>query len=315
MPHSPCFALAALLCAALAALPPAAAAQEPAPRRTLFVTVTDKQGNFVKGLRKDRFVIHDGKRAQEPESLAERDEPATVGILVDVSGSMPSRLTEALREALSDFLAAAHPENEYFVVAFNQRPQLLAEGVTGREAVLSAVGRLASAERKGYTALFDALYLAAQRCTRGRHPKRVILVITDGQDNFSDFTFKELKRALAEGDAIVYALGLGAGYGSQDFAGRAILEELTGLTGGRAIFLDDQRALKLAAEYVAAELRNQYVLGFAAAPPEKGAGWRELKVRLNEVRDERGRLIKFYVRTRRGFYDEAAPGGATLPRR
>lgn len=309
------------LCVGLAALAAHAPAQAPAdaPARTLFVTVTDKQGNFVKGLRKDRFVVLDGKRAHEPAALREADEPATVGILVDISGSMSGKKVVLIRDALSGFLAGSHPANEYFVVAFNQRPQLLAEAATGREAVLSALDRVAAAEARGQTALYDALYLALERGTRGRHPKRVILVVTDGQDTASRYNFNELRRALAEGDTIVHALGVGGVGGVGDpalsFDGRVVLAELAELTGGRALFPQDGRSLKMAAEYLAMELRNQYVLSFAAAPSEKRGGWRELKVKLNDLRDEKGQPFKFYVHTRRGFYDETArrAGAAARP--
>lgn len=316
MPHPPRFKATLALCLALAALAAHAPAQAPAPARTIFVTVTDRQGNFVKGLRKERFLLLDGKRAHEPASLREADEPATVAILVDISGSMSGNKVRAARDALADFLAGSHPANEYFVVAFNRRPQLLAEAVTGREAVLSALDRVTAAEVRGQTALYDALYLALERCTRGRHPKHVILAVTDGQDNLSDYTFNELRRAVAESDAIIYALGVGQDADPVlDVGGRAVMAELAELSGGRALFPEDVRSLKMAAGYLALELRNQYVLGFATPPSEKRSGWHDLKLKLNGLLDEKGRPLKFFIRTRRGFYDEPARGGGPPPRR
>nr|MDQ3805684.1 VWA domain-containing protein [Acidobacteriota bacterium] len=295
--------------------PPGSRAQAPdaAPARTIIVTVTNAKGNFIKGLRKENFVVLDGKRPLEPVSLSE-DGPATVGILMDASGSVhgPWRAGGGkagggvMREALSVFLAGSHPENEYFVIAFNDRPQLLVEGTSDPRDVLAAVERLRAAGAKGQTALYDALYLALDRSARGRHRKRVVVMLTDGQDNMSRYSFPEVRRAVAEGDALVYALGLTDDReGEINFVGRASLEELTAQTGGGVSFPSTGRELVAAAAYIAAELRNQYTLSFAAAPAEKGDGWHELKVKLNELRDEKGKKVRFVVRTRRGFYDAA----------
>lgn len=306
-----------LLCC-LAAAAPGPRAQTPAdaaPARTITVTVTDPKGNFIRGLRKQDFVVLDGKRPQELVSLSEGDGPATVGILLDASGSL-HRLWKAeggkagggaVREALSHFLAGSHPESEYFVIAFNQRPQLLVEGTGDPRAVVAAVERLGEAGPKGQTALYDALYLALDRSARGRHRKRALVMLTDGQDNMSRYSFPEVRRAVAESDTLVYAFGLtDEREPTLGYAGRAILWELAAQSGGGASFPDSGRELVRAAAYLAAELRNQYTLGFAPAPPEKDDGWHELKVKLNELRDEKGKKVKLVLRTRRGFYDATA---------
>ena len=308
------------LCLALIALLSHAPAQEPTPTRTLFVTVTDKQGSFVRGLGPGDFVVRDGKRRYAPAAASQPDAPATVGILLDTSGSMYNNRTwkrreeglALVRDALSAFLDASHPDNEYFVVAFSRRPELLVDATTEREAVLAAVGHLAGERPRGATALYDALYFALARADLGRRQRRVILLITDGQDNLSSYSFGELRRAMAESDAAVYALGLvplGDAFTPQLVTN---LERLTEPTGGRALF-PDRRTLRPTAEYLAAELRNQYALAVAPAPSEKGAGWHDLKVTVKERRDGSGRKVKFEARVRRGFYDEGARRAGATP--
>jgi Ca-activated chloride channel family protein len=310
------------LCVALTALLSHAPAQSPAPARTLFVTVTDKQGNFVKGLKREDFAVLEGKRRHEPSSLAETDAPATVVILLDASGSTAELWEKVgkgkggnLREALARFLEASHPQNEYFVVAFGPQQRLLVEGASEARDVLSALELLGAARPKGPTAFYDALHFALAQCARGRHAKRVILALTDGQDNASKRDFRETRRAIAESDALVYGIGMLSAYDDSSLgaAGRSILKELTETSGGAPFFPLDGRELMKAADRLALELRSQYALGFAVGPSEKRDGWHELKVTVSERLDEKGKRIKFEVRARRGFYDEGArrAGAAT----
>lgn len=280
--------------------------ERPAPPRTLTVTVMDKKGGLVTGLARESFTVLDGGHPSELVSFASGDMPATVGVLLDASASINTARLGFIKAAVTRFLKGCHPSDEFFLMAFNQRPQLI-QGMTGDpEDVVAALDRYAAIQPKGMTAIFDALYLALNRATHGRHSRRAVVLLTDGQDNASSYTFRELRRQLMESDVTVYAVGIVApnddssalGYG-----GRAILEDLTGLSGGRAFFPMSEKELNAAFDDLAKELRNQYVIGFAPAADAKRDGWHEVRVKLGEVRDGSGKKVKAVPRTRIGFYD------------
>ena len=297
--------LVACAAAALFLLMPAHVSAQSAPPRALTVTVTDKQGGLVTGLARESFTVLDGGRPSEIVSFASGDMPATVGVLLDASASISMTRIGFIKAAVTRFLKGCHPSDEFFLMAFNQRPQLI-QGMTDDPGdVLAALDRYAAIQPKGMTALYDALYLALNGAAHGRHGRRAVVLLTDGQDNVSSYKFKELRQQLMESDVLVYAVGIvnpndssALGYG-----GRAILEELTGLSGGRAFFAETEKELNAAFEDLARELRNQYVIGFAPADAGKRDGWHEVRVKLGEVRDGSGKKLKAVPRTRIGFYD------------
>ena len=287
----------------------AAQVRRPAPPRTLTVTVMDGRGRYVTGLRPEMFTVFDGGRPSEVVSVVFGDAPATVGVVLDASGSM---LTDAsgrrgplvVRNALLRFFRNCNASDEFFLIAFNDSPQLLLGESNDSAAVLAALDRFAASEPKGHTALFDALYLALSRAERGRHAKRAVLLVTDGQDNSSHYKLSEVRRLLKESDVTLYAVAL---FGAEDsvlnLEGRAVLEELTRISGGRAIFPAELKDVYAAMEVVADELRNQYTVGFVPAPTSKKDGWHGVRVRVGELRDAGGKKFTPTLRVREGFYD------------
>ena len=301
-----CAAAAALLLLLL--LAPARASAQAAPPRALTVTVTDKKGGLVTGLARESFTVLDGGRPSEILSFAAGDMPATVGVLLDASGSFSTARLELVREALTRFLKGSHPSDEFFLIAFNYRPQLVQGMTDDPAAVLDALDRYAATRPKGLTALYDALYLALNEAARGRHAKRAVVLVTDGQDNVSHYKFVELKRQLKESDVTVYAVGLVQHDDSAIvYGGRAVLEELAAMSGGRVFYPSSPKDLNAAFEDLARELRNQYVIGFAPAADAKKDGWHEVRVRVGEVRDGSGKKVKAVPRFRAGFYDVPPP--------
>lgn len=300
---------ALFLAAALAR--PAAPQSTPAPPQTVTVTVTDKKGNFVTGLKAEDFTVFDGKLRLPLASFSHEEGPATIGLLLDASASMYASSMymesgQGVWGALADFISAAHPSNEYFVLAFNQSPQMLLEHSTDRAAVVGAVERLAAAESKGRTALYDALYLAVDKAARGRHRRRVLILVTDGGDNLSRYTMKDVRRALAESDVTLYAVNVAYEHHSDvSLAGQLLLEHLTGMTGGRVYTPNTVRMLKVAMTDLADELRYQYALSFVPAPTERKDGWHDLKIKVPDVRDRNNRKVKVVARFRPGFYEAA----------
>lgn len=264
----------------------------------LNITVTDLYGRFVSGLKKNAFTIFDESQEQKIEFFSDEDAPVSVGIIFDVSGSMSGEKIQKARQALSKFIGTSHPMDEYFLIAFNKRAQLLLDRTRNGEAVLD---KLQMVQPKENTALYDAVYLGVDRVTRGAHQKRALIIISDGQDNNSRYTFNDVRRQLKESDVSVYAIGIlgGSDMGSREgVTGQAYLEELTGVTGGRAFFPQTNVELDEIFERIALELRHQYSIGYYPSNFNNDGKWRKLKVK---VKPPRG-LPRLFVRSREGYY-------------
>lgn len=306
-----------LVAPALAFTPPAPAAQETAAapqRRTLHVTVMDKQGRFAGGLEREAFTVYDRGKPRPVVSLEASDAPVSIGIVIDSSASMKSRLKRKdsqglsrLGKAVAAFLEKGRAENEYFVIGFNQSPQLILDRTRDRAAVLGALDALTSDTAQGRTALYDSCVLALDKVSYGAHARRAVLLISDGVDTASRYTFADLRRRLMEQDVTLYAIGVTEGpydLSMLDVVGRAILEELAGVSGGRVAVPEDDKQLVFAAENLAVELRWQYALGVEFAPSTKKDGWHEVEVKVASQPDRvKKKSVKLYARTRRGFYD------------
>lgn len=297
--------------ALVAAFAGGAAAQTPAPDarpQTLAVTVTDKRGYTVKGLKAEDFAVFEGKVRLPLVSFGGGDEPASVGIVLDASSSVTdySERVREITKALFEFLDSANPSNDYFVVAFNQKPQLLLEHTADRAAVAAALARVAAARPKGQTALYDALYLAVDKAAYGRHAKRALLVISDGQDTMSQYKLKDVRRALAESDVTVYIIGINGFASDLDYSGRAILEELAFVTGGRLFMPSTTGELKGSFEMLGTELRHQYRLGFVPAPSARKDGWHELKIKVADLITPENKKVSLVARSRPGLYEKGA---------
>jgi Ca-activated chloride channel family protein len=269
---------------------------------TLTVTVTDTYGRFVTGLNKNAFTIFDDKNEQEIAFFSDEDAPVSLGIVFDVSGSMGGDKIMRAREALSKFVDTSHARDEYFLIGFNSRAQLLLNHTRDSDALMQ---KLTFVQTHGQTALYDATYLGVERVTRGAHKKRAVLLISDGQDNSSRYTFNELKRMLKESDVIIYAIGIvspnddsALGYG-----GRAILEELAGVSGGKAFFPSTGAEMNDTFERIALELRTQYSISYRPSAFANDGKWHKLKIK---VQPPRG-FPRLFVRGREGYFASATP--------
>jgi Ca-activated chloride channel family protein len=187
------------------------------------------------GLTKEAFSVFDDKEPQEITFFSDEDAPVSLGVIFDVSGSMGKDKITKAREALKNFIETSHGGDEYFLIGFNSRAQLLLDKTRDADALLT---KLTFIQTKGQTALYDACYLGVEKVTRGTHPKRALLVISDGQDNSSRYTFSELRRMLKESDVLIYAIGITdrGNPSGLDVVGQSILDELASVSGGRAFF-------------------------------------------------------------------------------
>jgi Ca-activated chloride channel family protein len=245
----------------------------------------------------------DDKVEQEIVFFSDEDAPVSLGVVFDVSGSMSGDKIQRAREALVRFVDTSHHGDEYFLIGFNHRPQLLLDRTRDSNALTD---KLTFVSTKGQTALYDACYLGVEKVTRGAHQKRAVLLISDGQDNSSRYTFSELRRLLKETDVIIYAIGISDGgpYDSTlDVTGRAILEELAGVSGGKAFFPNSGAEMNDVFERIALELRTQYSIGYRPSNFANDGKWHKLKVR---VQPPRG-MSRLFVRSKEGYYAVVNP--------
>lgn len=269
---------------------------------TVNVTLTDMFGRYVTGLGKDAFTVTDNKEVQEITHFSDDDAPVSMGILFDVSGSMGKDKLNRAREALRHFIDTSHDGDEYFLIGFNSRAQLLMDRTRDSDAMLS---KLTFVNASGNTALYDACYLGLERVTRGAHQKRALLVISDGQDNSSRYSFSELRRQLKETDVLIYGVGIieRGNPQSLDVTGQAMLEELSAVSGGRAFFPETAAEMNEIFERIAIELRHQYSIGYKPKNFSNDGKWHRIKVK---VQPPRG-LPKLTVRAKEGYYATTNP--------
>jgi Ca-activated chloride channel family protein len=260
------------------------------------VTVTDPYNRYVSGLTKKHFTVYDDKDEQEITFFSDDDAPVSVGIIFDVSGSMSGDKIRRARMALSRFIETSKDTDEYFLIGFNSRAQLLLDRTRDGDAVIS---KLTFVEPKSNTALYDACYLGVEKVTRGTHKKRALLVISDGQDNNSRYTFKDLRRLVKESDIVMYSVGIvGGGGDSLDFAGQAILEELSGVSGGKAFFPSTSSDMDDIFERIALELRHQYAIAYRPKNFTPDGRWHKIKVKVTPPRG----MPRLTVRSKEGYF-------------
>lgn len=268
----------------------------------LNVTLTDTYGRYVTGINKDAFTVLDDKEPQKISFFTDEDVPVSLGVIFDVSGSMSGdKLTKA-REALRHFIDTSHDSDEYFLIGFNSRAQLLMDKTRNSDALLD---KLTFVQTKGQTALYDACYLGVERVAHGSHPKRAILVISDGQDNSSRYTFSELRKMLKESDVLIYAIGiLDKGSPSElDVGGQAMLDELASVSGGKAFFPSSGAEMNEIFERIAIELRHQYSIGYKPTNFTNNGRWHRLKVKVTPPRG----LPHLFVRSKEGYFATMNP--------
>lgn len=256
------------------------------------VSVTDPYGRFVTGLGKDHFEVFDDKVKQQIAHFTDEDSPVSLGIVYDVSGSMKERIARSVR-ALRRFIETSHADDDFFLIGFNDRAKLVQDFTTSGESVVS---HLMFINPHGSTALYDAAYIAVEKVQQGRQTKKALLIISDGQDNNSRYTYKELRNRVKEADVQIYAIGI-TDPASDSLAGfgRSVLEEIARMTGGRAFFPNAYNEPELVeiCTRIALELRHQYSVGFYPTDVTSENKWHKVQVKVNPPRGL-GRLSLSY---------------------
>ena len=268
-------------------------------------TVTDPLNRYVSGLEKEHFQVWEDKIEQKIEYFSSEDVALSLGMIFDVSGSMKDKISTA-RDAAVTFLKTGNPEDEYFLVEFANRPEIASDFTTDISKLQS---KIVFAPAKGMTAMYDAVYVGLEKLKTGNNPKKALLLITDGEDNRSRYTFQNVKDFVKEQDVQIYAIGITDEWNSQLSAGRtgrAMLEELADLTGGRAFFPDSVYELEDICTKIAIELKNQYVIGYHSTNPAKDGKWRKLRLRVNPPKG----IQHLNVKSKAGYYAPMADAAA-----
>jgi Ca-activated chloride channel homolog len=249
------------------------------------VTVTDPLNRFVTGLEKENFRLFEDKGEQKISHFANEDAPLSVGIVFDTSGSMGSKMTKS-RLAVSEFFKTANPEDEFFLVQFNDRPETVVDFTTNLEDIQN---RLTFTQSKGRTALLDAVYMALHKMKKAHNTRKALLIISDGGDNSSRYTESEIKRLVREADVQIYAMGIfepaaARNRTSEEMNGPSLLSEISEQTGGRHFAVDNLNELPDVAAKIGIELRNQYLLGYSPTNKERDGKYRKVQVKLLQPR-------------------------------
>ncbi len=246
------------------------------------VAVTDPMSRFVTGLDKENFKVYEDKVEQEIAQFSSEDAPLSIGIVFDTSGSMGQKLQKS-RQAVAQFMKTANPEDEFFLIQFNDRPELIVPFTPDTEEIQN---RLSFVQSKGRTALLDGVYMAMnQMKKKAKNPRKAILIISDGGDNSSRYTESEVKNAVREADVQIYAIGIfepmqSRGRTPEELSGPALLGEMTEQTGGRHFAVDNLAELPDVAAKIGIELRNEYVLGYSPKNANRDGKYRRVSVKL-----------------------------------
>jgi len=263
------------------------------------VVVTDPYNRLVTGLDSDNFRVFEDSVEQEIVNFSSEDVPISIGVIFDCSGSMSNKLGKA-REAAIEFFRTANPEDEFFLVSFNERAELASSFTNSVEDLQS---RLMLTSSKGRTALLDAIYLGLSQMRRAHNAKRALLILSDGGDNHSRYDEGDIKRLVKEADTQLYAIGIFdpleyRGRTPEELNGPSLLSEITEMTGGRVFAAGNVNELPDIATKIGLELRNQYVLGYRPSNKTHDGRWRRIKIKL---RPPRG-LPQLSVYSKTGYY-------------
>jgi Ca-activated chloride channel homolog len=264
---------------------------------SLTVTVTDGADRLVTGLNKRDFELYEDRVKQDISHFSEEDAPINLGIIFDVSGSMKGKIDRA-KDALKAFIQTSHNQDDFFLVAFNQRANLVSEFTDGD----TLIDKLTLVNPSGQTALYDAAYLGVEKVKQGRYNRNALLLVSDGQDNSSRYSFGELRKRLKEAGVQIYCIGIvelgGAAGGTLDTQGQGTLEEMAQSTGGKAFFPRTAAELEDVTTKIALELRHQYSIGYSPTNVKRDGQWHKIKVNVKGGKN----LSNLRVQHREGYY-------------
>jgi VWFA-related protein len=298
------YGLLSLLCAFQAAGQEARPAVAFSTGTTLVVVpvaVTDPSNRYVLGLEQGDFKIFEDGAEQKITHFSSEDAPLSVGLILDISGSIGAKL-DTERRAVREFLKTLNDGDETFLVECADRAELT---VPLTRDVSKIESRLNAATSEGLTALLDAVHIGVQQMKQATNPRKALLIVSDGGDNNSRYTGTEIQDLVRESDVQIYAMGVFEpftfGLSSAEVTGPRVLSEISEQTGGRALAASNMKDLPGIAARIGLELRNQYVLAYTPANESRDGKYRKVEVKVIQPPS----LPSLKVRWRLGYY---APG-------
>jgi Ca-activated chloride channel homolog len=260
------------------------------------VTVTDELNHPQTNLGRENFIVLDGEQTQEIRYFSSEDSPISVGLLLDVSRSMQDKI-DTTRAAVDQFFKNANPQDDYFVITFNNEPHVLSDVTQSTTGIENELGLV---HPSGSTALLDAVYLGISKLRKAQYSRRALVIISDGGDNDSRYKLKEIKSLIAESDVMVYAIGIfatGPFRSFEEVMGKRWLSTMTDITGGRTATVESLAKLPEECALLSRELRSQYVLGYRPHAVADGR-WHKIKITVTNPSDT-GQFRSYY---RKGYY-------------
>lgn len=272
----------------------------------LHTTVIDDRGRFADGLKQDNFRVLEDKVEQKLSLFKREDIPVSMGLVIDNSGSMRDKRPRVNQAAIT-LVEASNPQDEAFVVNFNDDFYLdLDKDFTNSVPELKEA--LERIDSRGSTALYDAIIGSLDHAKKGHKDKKVLLIVTDGEDNTSHNSLEKTVREIQKTDTVIYTIGL-LSEESKKSAKRArrALEEIAKASGGLAYFPENVEDVHSICEQVAHDIRNQYTLAYYPTNTKRDGTFRAVQVDVIPPRG-RGKLV---ARTRNGYYAPGGPAGST----
>ncbi len=242
------------------------------------LTVTDPLNRLVTGLEKENFFLYENNGQQTIKTFSCDDAPVSIGVIFDLSGSMSNKIVRS-RESIVQFLKTANPQDEFFVIGFNDRPELIEDFTSSVEDIEARLEIVKPGHR---TALLDAVYFGVNKMKQAKYSRKALLIVSDGGDNRSRYTENEVRATVREADVQIYSIGIFDQYAptTEERLGPLLLNDISEETGGRLFRVDDISDMADIATKISAELRNEYVLGYRPVDAKRDGKWRKLKVKL-----------------------------------
>ncbi|MGI8958849.1 MAG: VWA domain-containing protein [Bryobacteraceae bacterium] len=259
----------------------------------LHASVTDRKGKLITNLDKDSFKVFENGQLQQVKIFRREDVPVSLGLIIDDSGSMSTKRSRVEAAALA-MVRASNPQDEVFIVNFNDDAYLDVPFTNDMHKMEQGLARIDS---RGGTAMRDAINMSLDYIRdKAKKDKKVIMVITDGNDNASNVSLEKVVTRSNQGDTLIYAIGLFTEEERREAAkARRALNELTSATGGLAFYPKDVNDVQSLAVEIAHDIRNQYTIAYSPSIQELDGSYRQIKVTV----DAPGKPV---VRTRSGYY-------------
>lgn len=261
---------------------------------SLDVTVTDKNRKPVDGLTKDDFLVYEDKTQQNIAFFSHEQKPVSWGLVLDRSGSMTGMMEEVYRAALHS-IEAGTPEDDTLIITFSDQPRLVQPFTSERLALLESIKGLMAG---GGTALYDAVALGLDHVRGGRHKKKVLVVVTDGEDNESLISFHDLVKMARQRETLIYVVGFFGPMGGLEleaYRDHDRLKRLAEDTGAMAYFPKNMEQCINACRDIALQVSQQFSVGYYPSNTNWDGKWREIKIELRSAKDR-------FVRTRKGYF-------------